>query len=170
MYNLKKIVSIALLLATTLFLNFAFATEQTIATISNDSSQNTYQLIVDSSEDTQSIKTFYKDIFLNGTKIARENLDYHAMINNGMVLEQRDQYIVMKLKSDNFDEEQGGIITVDTLYNGANSSRKSYEIAMAKDQTGWTLLNQGKAITKIAIQVNKVFLLGTVGIKNIIMK
>ena len=76
----------------------------------------------------------------------------------------------MSLKSDNFDEEQGGIITVDTLYNGANGSRKEYDISMAKDKAGWTLMNQGKIVKQIYIQTNKVLFLGAVGIKNLIMK
>jgi hypothetical protein len=147
-----------------------YASEQTLATISNDDSSNTYQLIVDSTEDDRAIKTFYKDVFQNGKKISRDTLDYHVLDSNGMILEQRKQYIVMKLKSDNFDKEQGGVITVDTLYNGASGDRKSYEISMAKDENGWVLMNQGKVVKDIAIQTNKVLFLGTVGIKNLIMK
>jgi hypothetical protein len=157
------------LLMTSTYTNLQ-AAEQTLATISNDDSSNTYQLIVDSTEDNRAIKTFYKDVFQNGKKISRDTLDYHVLDSNGMILEQRKQYIVMKLKSDNFDQEQGGVITVDTLYNGASGDRKSYEISMSKDENGWILMNQGKVVKDIAIQTNKVMFLGTVGIKNLIMK
>lgn len=127
----KKLFALALLLSTTLYMKNVHALEQALATISNDDSKNTYELVVDTSEENGSIKTFYKDIFLNGKKTSRESLDYKVLIQNGMVLEKRDKYIIMSLKSDNFDEEQGGIITVDTLYNGANGSRKEYDISMA---------------------------------------
>lgn len=158
------------LLSATLFTTLAHASEETLATISNDQTEKTYKLIVDSTEDERSIKTFYKDVFLNGQKISRQALDYHVLVKSGMILEQKDKYIVMKLKSDNFDEDQGGIITVDTLYNGANGTRKSYEVSMAKDQTGWALLNQGKVVKQIFIETNNVMILGAVGIKNLVMK
>jgi hypothetical protein len=170
MLNLKKLLALSLLLSINLFAGIAKASEQTLATISNDESKNTYQLIVDSTDGDRAIKTFYKDIFLNGKKLSREALDYHVLIRTGMILEQRDKYIVMRLKSDNFDDQQGGIITVDTLYNGANGTRKTYDLSLAKDKSGWTLINQGKIVKQIFIQTNKVMILGSVGIKNLVMK
>ncbi|MBC7539469.1 MAG: hypothetical protein H7281_11660 [Bacteriovorax sp.] len=170
MLNLKKLLVLSSLLSTTLFTSISHASEQTLATISNDDSKNTYQLIVDSTADNRAIKIFYKDVYLNGKKTSREALDFHVLIHSGMILEQRDKYIVMRLKSDNFDEQQGGIITVDTLYNGANGTRKAYDMSLAKDKFGWTLMNQGKIVKQIFIQTNKVMLLGSVGIKNLVMK
>lgn len=168
MLNFKTL--FALLLSTNLFMSIAHASEQTLATISNDESKNTYQLVVDSTEGNRAIKTFYKDIFLNGKKVSREALDYRVLVRTGMILEQREKYVVMRLKSDNFDEQQGGIITVDTLYNGANGTRKAYDISLAKDKAGWALINQGKIVKQIFIQTNKVMLIGSVGIKNLVMK
>lgn len=169
MLNSKKIFLLALLIS--ILISKTHGAEQVLATISNnDDSKNTYQLIVDSIDDARSIKTFYKDVYQDGKKISRDVLDYHVLVNDGMILEQRDQYIVLRLKSDNFDQEQGGVITVDTLYNGASGARKSYEVSMAKDPNGWVLLNQGKIVKQIFIQVNKVMFLGTVGIKNLVMK
>lgn len=76
----------------------------------------------------------------------------------------------MKLKSNNFDTEQGGIVVVDTLYSGVSGERKSYEIQLAQDKSGWSLFKQGKAIKEINIKANRVMVLGTVGIKNLVMK
>lgn len=170
MFNLKMLFAFSLLTSVAIFTHAAKASEQTLATIGNDENKNTYLLIVDSTEDSRAIKTFYKDVYANGKKISREALDYRVLERTGMILEQRDQYIVLKLKSNNFDEQQGGIITVDTLYNGANGTRKSYDIQMAKERNGWALINQGKVVKQIFIQTNKVMILGSVGIKNLIMK
>lgn len=170
MFNLKMLFSISLITSIGIFAHAAKAAEQTLATIGNDENKNTYLLIVDSTEDNRAIKTFYKDVYANGRKLSREILDYRVLERTGMVLEQREKYVILKLKSTNFDEQQGGIITVDTLYNGANGTRKSYEVQMAKERNGWALLNQGKIVKQIFIQTNKVMVLGSVGIKNIVMK
>lgn len=170
MFNLKIIFAISFLISTGLYAYAANAGEQTLATIGNDENKNTYLLIVDSADDGRTIKTFYKDVFNNGRKISRETLDYRVLIRTGMILEQRDRYVVLKLKSSNFDAQQGGIITVDTLYNGANGTRKNYEVNLAKEKNGWALINKGKIIKQIYIQTNKVMVLGSVGIKNLVMK
>lgn len=170
MFNLKTLFAISFLIATGIHSFAAHSAEQTLATIGNDENSNTYLLVVDSTEGNRAIKTFYKDVYANGRKVSRETLDYRVLERSGMILEQRSQYVVLKLKSNNFDEQQGGIITVDTLYNGANGTRKSYDVQLAKEKSGWALINQGKIIKKIFIQTNKVMILGSVGIKNLIMK
>ena len=81
----KKLFALALLISTTLYMKNVHALEQTLATISNDDSKNTYELVVDTSEENGTIKTFYKDIFLNGKKTSRESLDYKVLVQNGMV-------------------------------------------------------------------------------------
>ncbi len=170
MFNLKTLFAISLLIASAIHSFAAHASEQTLATIGNDENPNTYLLVVDSTDGNRAIKTFYKDVYANGRRVTREALDYRVLLRSGMILEQRNQYVVLKLKSNNFDEEQGGIITVDTLYNGANGTRKTYDVQLAKEKSGWALINQGKIIKKIFIQTNKVMILGSVGIKNLIMK
>ena len=145
------------------------ASEQTIATITNDMDSNSYMLVVDSSADDREIKSFYKDIYKNGKKIGRESFNYRTL-TSGMILEKKDKYTVLKLLSTNFDYQQGGLIVIDTLLNGADGSRKKYEIELSKDNNGWLLTNKGKSIKQIFIQTNKVLVLGVVGIKNIVMK
>jgi hypothetical protein len=152
------------------FSKTANANEQVLATMSNDENKNTYLLIVDSDEDNQTIKTLYKDVYMSGKRTSRETLDYKQLNSPGLVLEKRDKYVVLKLKSSNFDNEQGGIITIDTLYNGAKGTRKSYDVQMAKTQSNWALINRGKIFKKVFIQSNKVVFLGSVGIKDLVMQ
>ena len=76
----------------------------------------------------------------------------------------------MKLKSNDFNLEQGGIVIVDTLYSGVSGQRKSYEIQLAQDKSGWSLFKEGKIITEIQIKTNRVKLLGSIGIKSLVMK
>ncbi len=171
--NLKSVISTTAFFSLTLIItifNVAKASEQVVATVTRDGgSTTTYKLIVDSN-DGRGIKTFYKDVYESGKKITREALDANVMMRTGMILEQRDKYVVMKLKSNNFDLDQGGIVTVDTLYNGASGERKAYEIQLAQSKSGWALFKSGKAISQIQIQTNRVMILGEVGIKNLVMK
>lgn len=170
--NLKSIISTAALFSMTLIItifNVAKASEQVVANITTDASSTSYKLVIDA-QDGRSIKTFYKDIYENGRKISREILDANVMLKSGMILEQRDKYVVMKLKSNNFDLDQGGIVLVDTLYNGATGERRVYEIQIAQSTSGWSLFKESKIIKQIQIQTNRVMLLGEVGIKNLIMK
>lgn len=170
--NLKSVISTSALFSLTMIItifNVAKASEKTIANVTSDNSKTSYQLVIDSN-DGRSIKTFYKDVYVSGKKIRREALDAQVMIKTGMILEQRDKYIVMKLKSNDFDLDQGGIVTVDTLYNGASGERRGYEIQIAQSKNGWSLFKQGKAISQIIIQTNRVMILGEVGIKNLVMK
>lgn len=170
MFNFKALFTLSFIIASSIFACATHASEQTLAVVGNDENRKTYLLIVDSTQDERAIKTFYKDVYENGRKISREVLDFHVLEKSGMILEQRDKHIVLKLKSVNFDEQQGGIITVDTLYNGANGTRKTYELQMAKAKNGWALINHGRIVKQIFIQTNKVMILGAVGIKNLIMK
>jgi hypothetical protein len=170
--HLKSLVSstavFTILMIITIF-NVARASEHVIATISRDEGNASYQLLVDA-EDGRDIKSFYKDVYENGKKVRREALDPEVLMKTGMILEQREKHVVLKLKSNDFDLQQGGIIVADTLYNGASGERRSYEIQLAQSKSGWGLFRKGKTIKEILIQTNKVMILGTVGIKNLVMK
>ena len=148
--------------------NVASADEYTIVTITSDENESVYKLIIDT-HDERAIKRFYKDIYEKGQKIKRIVLD-HNMFESGLILEKRSRYEVIKLSSANFDFEQGGTMIIDTLYNGASGERKTYEVEVAKDKSGWAIFNKGKTIKSIKIQTNRIIILGAVGIKNLVMK
>ncbi len=170
--SLKSLISSSVIFTLTMIIsvfNVAKAAEQTVATVYNDENSTTYKLVVDAI-DGRAMKTFYKDVYEKGKKVRREALNHQVIMNSGMVLEQRDQHVIMKLKSNNFDVEQGGIIVVDTLYNGATGERRGYEIQLAQDKTGWALFQKGKMVKEIFIQTNKVVFIGAVGIKNLVLK
>ena len=170
--NLKSLISSSAAFTVVMMIstfNVAQAAETAVATVSSDESRTVYKLVVDS-KDGRGIDHFYKDIYENGKKVRRTELDPQVLMKTGMILEQRDKYVVMKLKSNNFDLEQGGIVIVDTLYSGVSGERKTYEVQLAQDKSGWALFKQGKTIKEIQIQSNRVMMLGTVGIKNLVMK
>lgn len=171
--NLKSLISstavFTVIMMVSIF-NVAKAGEKTVATVSSDESAVIYKLVVES-KDGRGIDHFYKDVYENGkTRSLRIELDPQVLMRTGVILEQREKYVIMKLKSNNFDTEQGGIVVVDTLYSGVSGERKSYEVQLAQDKSGWALFKQGKTIKEIQIKANRVMVLGTVGIKNLVMK
>lgn len=170
--NLKSLVSTVMFCTLVLIvsvLNVAKADEQVIASISRDDGNSVYKLVV-SDNDGREIKSFYKDVYEKGVKLRRDSLNPAGLMKDGMILEQRDKYVVLKLKGNNFNLDQGGVIIADTLYNGATGERRSYEIQLAKSSKGWGLFRKSQGVKEIHIQTNKVMFLGTVGIKNLVMK
>ena len=158
--------------ATLLLSGRVLAKEETIATITNDENKQVYTFVAETDEETNSIKSFYKDNYASaGRKIDRELLASSKLTEGGLVLEKRGEHTVLKLESNNFDLEQGGIVTIDTLYNGVNGQRKEYDLQLAKAADGeWRLFKGDKIVTKLHIVVNKKFMLGAVGVKEIVMK
>lgn len=155
---------------TLVFSGRVLAKEETIATITNDENKEVYTFVAQTDDETDTIKAFYKDDFLNGKKIEREILSTDGLLSSGLVLEKRGEHEVIALKSNNFDMEQGGIVTIDTLFNGVNGQRKEYDLQLAKSKSGWKLFKGKQVISKLHIVVNKKFLLGAVGVKEIQMK
>jgi site-specific DNA-adenine methylase len=155
-----------------IFLSFNLsAKEEILSTTDNDDNNEVYNLVVNVDDTTQTLKELFKDTYVNGSKIKRDLLNPNDLTTkNGMVLERRDKYNVLNLKSDNFDYDRGGRITIDTLYNGITGERHNYEIELAKDQSEWRIFKDKKSVSKFHVKVNKKIIVGTVGIKTIIME
>lgn len=164
---------VVLLLVAGLILSFnAFSQEEVLSVTDNDDNTEIYKLVVKVDNKTQSLKEIYKDTYsADGKKIKRTVLNPEDLTTyNGVIMEERDGYNVLNLKSDNFDQDRGGRITIDTLYNGFTGERRGYDVELAKDKVGWKLFSGKKIVTKFHIKVNRVIMLGTVGIKTFTME
>jgi hypothetical protein len=158
--------------ATLLLSGRVLAREEVIATITNDENKQIYTFVAETNDETDSIKAFYKDNYSSaGMKVDRELMASEKLTEGGLVLEKRGDHEVLKLNSENFDLEQGGMVTIDTLYNGVNGQRKEYDLQLAKATDGeWRLFKGKNVVSKLHIVVNKKFMLGAVGVKEIVMK
>lgn len=149
----------------------AFSQEEVLSVTDNDDNKEIYKLVVKVDKNTQSLKEFYKDTYMNGVKIKRTVLNPEDLTaDSGVIMEERDGYNVLNLKSENFDYDRGGRITIDTLYNGFTGERRGYDVELAKDKVGWKLFSKNKVVTKFHIKVNRVIMLGVVGIKTLDME
>lgn len=148
-----------------------FAKEEILSVTDNDDNNEVYNLVVNVDDETQSLKQLFKDTYINGKKIRRDVLDPEKLTTrDGVILERRDKHNVLNLKSTNFDYDRGGRIIIDTLYNGIKGERRNYEVELAKSNDGWKLFKNNKVVSKFHVKVNRVIIVGTVGIKTIIME
>lgn len=163
--------SISFLMFLAIISQSAFAKEDVLATITNDQNQNVYKFIAETSEETHSITALYKDEYIQGKRVDRGNLSSQDLANSsGVILEQQGAREIVNLKSDNFDLERGGRVTIDTLYNGITGERKAYELELAQSRDGWKLFKGQKAISKLHMITNRKMFVGAVGVKEIQMK
>lgn len=164
--HLNLLAVFVLLFSTTLL-----AREEILSITDNDDNNEVYNLVVNVDESTQTLKDLFKDTYVGGKKIKRDHLNPEDLkTKEGVILEKRDNYNVLNLKSDNLDFDRGGRIIIDTLYNGISGDRKQVDVELAKDKTSWKLFKDKKPVSKFHVRVNKVIVIGTVGIKTIIME
>ena len=150
----------------------AQAAQSLLLTITNEEDREITRFYVETDKDDRVILKFHQDTHAaNGALLKRITATASQLkAAHGLVLKQQDKYVVVALRSSNFDEQQGGMIKIDTLVNGATSARKVYDIELAKDNTGFAIFSSGKRkITKMHLISNKLKLFGTVGIKDIKM-
>lgn len=146
------------------------AREEVLAVITNDENQDVFTFVASTDDETQALKSFYKDDYLNGKKVDRELLPTSELTKEGVILDKRGERTVINLVSDNFNLNDGGSVTIDTLFNGVTGERKLYEIEIARDGPSWKIFNRNNIVSKLHIEVNRKMILGTVGVKNIRME
>jgi site-specific DNA-adenine methylase len=148
-----------------------FAKEEILSITDNDDNKEIYNLVVNVDDSTQTLKNLYKDTFVDGKKIKRDELNPSDLkTKDGAILEKRNGYNVLNLKSDNLDYDRGGKVIIDTLYNGLTGERHIVDLELAKDTSGWKLFKEKRIVSLFHVKVNKVVVFGTVGIKTIIME
>lgn len=140
--------------------------ELTLAVMSTDVNEETFSLVVDVEEKTETLKSFFIDSFSNGARMNRDALSIETFMKDGLSVKNN----LAKIEADNFYPDQGGLITIDAVYNALTGKRKSYELQLAKDKTSWHLFSKGRIITKIFARANSVPVVGVVGAKELIMQ
>ncbi|WP_127714171.1 hypothetical protein [Halobacteriovorax sp. HLS] len=171
MANAKKYtetISVLILLTLLTSIN-AYALERTLLSITNDENSNTFKMVIDTNEN-EDIEKFYKDTFDAKAKRIERKLIALDRMERGVNIEKIDGHEIVNLKSDNFASHNGGNLELDTLYNGAKGTRKSYQLELDRIGDSWEVLKNGKKVSVLHLKSNKVFLLGTVGIKDIQVK
>lgn len=155
------------------FLSFSLLAKETVLSIvTNDEETSVYKLIAQTDEDDRIIQNIYRDEYVNGKLLERLVLDLKAINTDGMVIKEDKvrKLIILRLVADNFDFERGGIVTMDTLYNGITGVHKLYEFEIVKDRSGYILLKDKKIVNKMHMVSNRLPIVGAVGVADVLVQ
>jgi hypothetical protein len=147
----------------------ALAAERTLVSITNDENSNVFKMVI-ATDQNEDIDKFYKDTFDKKAKRIERKIIALDRIERGVNIERMEGRDIVNIKSENFATHNGGNLELDTLYNGAKGTRKSYDLELDRVGDSWLIKKNGRKVTKLHLKSKKVFLLGTVGIEDIQVK
>ncbi|TNF27716.1 MAG: hypothetical protein EP319_10770 [Deltaproteobacteria bacterium] len=172
MSTLLRSLKMKTLLITLLLSGTAIAGDFTMAQITNEEDSERTTFILNTDDTNKEIVGFtYKTFNAAGklVKTTKKSPD-GVFSESGIVIEERQDRVIVAFKSDNFATHNGGNIIVDTLYNGATGKRKSYDFELVRAGADWELLYDGKPVSKIHLKSKKLPVVGVVGISEIVVK
>lgn len=143
------------------------AAEKVICEVSSDLDSDTGKMVVEMDPDNRSIVHLYQDSYHNLNRVSRIELNA-SELSNGIVLNRKDKYITVRMYSHNYDPERGGILYLDTLYNGVTSERREYEIQLSMDKEGPMLIRNKVRFSKMKFIAKKSKVLGVIGIEKVV--
>ncbi|MDD4973153.1 MAG: hypothetical protein PHY93_02325 [Bacteriovorax sp.] len=153
-----------------LFFSFAIsamANEKVLCVVSSDIDSDIAKISVEMDQDNRGIAHLYQDSYHNSKLTARIELAAEGL-KEGIVLNRRDKYITVRMHSDNFDPERGGVLYLDTLYSGISGERREYEMDLATDKTGPVLIQNKQNFSKINFVAKRSKVFGVIGIEKVV--
>jgi hypothetical protein len=170
--NSRKLLAISFVISIGIFISVSpsKADEKILATITNNANSKIFQLIVDYNSQDQTLTDFKIANVTEGNVSSSQSLPLTNFIRDGLHFEGKGNQSFAEIKCLNFDDEQGGIIVIDLLYNIITGRRKTYEVQLAKDNIGWKLFYKGHSLSTIFAISNKLPIIGVVGTKELVMR
>ena len=153
-------------------LSFAFAVsamaaEKVLCVVSSDIDSDIAKITVEMDQDNRGIAHLYQDSYHNSQLTARIELAADGL-KDGIVLNRKDKYITVRMHSDNYDPERGGVLYLDTLYSGISGERREYEMDLAMDKTGAVLIQNKQNFSKMNFVAKRSKLFGVIGIEKVV--
>jgi hypothetical protein len=157
-----------------LFLFFALiisgkilAKEVHLLHVTNNENQYSFKIVANIDEQTDTIKSMFKEDFQDDRKIQRERIELTKPTQTELLFIINTPHFSLDIKSPNLDNELGGRIILSTTKNQISGEKEDYEYSLAKSNEGWKIFYQNKIVYKLLIETNKKNLVGSVGIKGI---
>jgi hypothetical protein len=150
------------------FLSVVHAAEVTLCEVTSDIDSDVAKMVYELDEDGRALKHLYKDIYVNGKRVDREELYAKDIIGNGIVLARKGDKIAVRMYGHNFDEISGGVLYLDTLYNGVNGERREYAFELAMGgPLGPVMLSNGVEFNRMQFIAKRSRILGVIGIEKV---
>ncbi len=144
-----------------------FATEQILCTVTSDIDSDLAKIVYEMDQDNRAIKHLYLDSFHNGNRLDRIEV-FADRLREGIILNKKDKYIVVRMHSDNFDQESGGVIYLDTLYSALSGERREYDMELSMDKSGPILQKNQKNLRNINFIAKRSKVLGVIGVEKVV--
>lgn len=160
--------ALAFILFTSLASN-AFAEEKVLCNVSSDVDSNTGRIVYEMDADGRRIEHLYVESYVDGKLDERVPVNFEEINGKGIILHKKDKYITVRLYGHNFDDERGGTLYLDTLYNAVKGERKEYQIDVSKNvKNEIEMRNNNSLFNQMFFKAKKAPIIGVVGIEKVI--
>ncbi|MBY0415463.1 MAG: hypothetical protein K2Q18_14925 [Bdellovibrionales bacterium] len=160
-------IAMSMLLSLGVGLN-AYAGEKVLCLVTSDLDKEVGKMVYEYDDETRVVTHLYKERHLNDKLIERVEVNIDDLLGDGLILHKKDNYITVRLYSHNFDISSGGVLYLDTLYNGVKNERKEYLMEVRMDGGEDAVMTYNKvAFTRMHFVPKKVPILGIVGIEKV---
>jgi hypothetical protein len=151
------------------FLSFSLCAEEKIlCTVTNDLDPEVAQMVYVMDPDQRAILHLYKDTLKAGKRVDRTEMKVSDLNNGGIVLNRKDKYITVRMWSDNFDNESGGMLYLDTLYSGVTGERRQYDFDVAMDKNGPMMVYNKQQFSQMRFIAKRSPIFGPIGIEKVL--
>ena len=158
-----------LLFFTFIYALSAVAGEQVLCVVSSDLDSDTGKIVVEMDQDNRTILHLYMDSY-HDTKLTTRTELKASDLQAGIVLNRKDKYIIVRMHSDNFEPESGGLLYLDTLYNAISGERKEYLFDLAMELSGPVLIQNKQNFKAMKFVAKRSKVLGVIGIEKVVFE
>lgn len=151
-------------------ISFTEASERTLCEVTSDIDKELGKIVYEYDEEQRVITHLYKERYLNGQRLERVELNIGDLIGEGIILHRKDNYITVRMYSHNFDVSSGGVLYLDTLYNGITGERKEYIMESSMNATGPVMTYNKKQFNRMNFIAKRSRVLGVIGVERVEFK
>jgi len=167
MFNVYRLLFLILIL--TMSFN-TIAGHQHLLSATTQEDKDVVTLTLNTSDETQDILSVnFKVTTPKGIDITDKDFLVEN-ISEGFVLLRKRKKDIVRLVSNNFSPHNGGPVILDCLKNGINGTRLPVEFDLSRDGDKWNLTFDGKPVSKLHFISNRVRIIGSIGIRKILIR
>ena len=154
--------------ALTTFISTTQAAEKLLCVVTSDIDSDVAKLSYEMDEDGRKITHLWSEKWVNNKLVERFEMKTDDLLGDGIILNKKDKYVTVRLYGHNYDDERGGILYLDTLYNAVKGDRKEYMIEVSKNQNNEIeMLNNNVVFNKMKFIAKKAPIVGVIGIEKV---
>lgn len=155
-----------IILCLSFLIGSAFALETKVAIITSEFDKNTGTFLIETDDSHKILSIRYINRLPNGGIFTDNTYPAETVINDGVVLEERNNLEIIRLGAENFDLMKGGTVKLNYLYNGVTGTRYVKKLDLLNNNGVFTLQDKTKVINRLYIRAHNTPV-GTVGVKEI---